>query len=82
MFISCLVRIFLVSLNIIPIRFIMLFLRLMRFKTILPHLACLQTVLTSPVIWFLGSDTALILLTLYIFSIQCISSYLLSDLTV
>ena len=82
MFISCLVRIFLVSLNIIPIRFIMLFLRLMRFKTILLHPACLQTVLTSPVIWFLGSDTALILLTLYIFSIQCISSYLLSDLTV
>ena len=82
MFISCVVRIFLVSLNIIPIRFIMLFLRLMRFKTILLHPACLQTVLTSPVIWFLGSDTALILLTLYIFSIQCISSYLLSDLTV
>lgn len=41
----------------------MLFLRLMRFKTILPHPACLQTVLTSPVAWFLGSDTALILLT-------------------
>ena len=82
MFISCFVRIFLVSLNIIPIRFIMLFLRLMRFKTILLHPACLQTVLTSPVIWFLGSDTALILLTSYSFSIQCISSYLLSDLTV
>ena len=61
---------------------IMLFLRLMRFKTILLHPACLQTVLTSPVVWFLGFDTALILLTLYIFSIQCISSYLLSVLTI
>ena len=48
---------------------IMLFLRLMRFKITLLHPACLQTVLTSPVVWFLGFDTALILLTLYIFSI-------------